>query len=140
MNHADFLGSNKLYLDACRHGWTQEIVDFSGRSLVTLHLPKGWGKHQSDSDGDRMVFDIFTESRWASIKALKNLKDVPDGESIRVIDTSTGHTCFSLDRGMDEAHEGPMHASISPSGRLVAFADDEAISVFELPSGSCVHR
>jgi hypothetical protein len=140
VNRADFLGSNKLYLHACRHGWTQEIVDFSGRSLVTLHLPKGWGNHQSDSDGDRMVFDIFTESRWASIKAFKNLKDVPDGESIRVIDTSTGNTCFSLDTGMDEAHEGPMHASISPSGRFVAFADDEAISVFELPSRSCAHR
>lgn len=137
-NQLDFLGGDKLYLEACRHGWTQEIVDFAGRTLVSLKLPKGWGHNQVDNGGDRMVFDIFTESKWASIKGFKNFEDTPDGEAIRVIDTKTGNTCFSLNLPMDKAHEGPMHASISPSGKSVVVVNDDAISVFELPSGSCV--
>jgi len=140
VNHADFIGNAKLYLELCRQGWTHEIIDLSGRSLVSVQLPKGWGHHQADIEGDRMVFDVFTESMWASIKALKDFEDTPDGEAIRVVDTQNGNTCFSLDLPMDKAHEGPMHASISPSGKLVAVVDDEAISVFELPSGRCVLR
>jgi hypothetical protein len=138
-NHADFVGEHKLYVEACRRGWTREIVDFSGRSLISVKIPKGWGHHQTDTAGDRMVFDIFTESKWAGIKALKDFEDVADGEAIRVMETNTGNMCFSLDLRMDKAHEGPMHVSISPSGKLLTVVNDEAISVFELPSGSCAH-
>ena len=87
-----------------------------------------------------MVFDIFTESLWASIKGFKNLEDTADGEAIRVIDTKTGNNCFSLNLPMDKAHEGPMHASISPSGKFVAIVNDENIAVFELPVGPCSRR
>jgi hypothetical protein len=138
VNHADFLGSDRIYLEACRDGWTHQIVDFSARSLMFVPLPKGCGHHQADADGGRMVFDIFTESLWASIKALKDFEDTSDRESIRVIDTKTGGICFSTDLPMDKAHEGPMHASISPSGKLVVVVNDDAISVFDLPNGSCI--
>ena len=140
VSHAHFLSPDRLYLNSCRPGWTQEIVDFSGQGLVRLALPKGWGNNQSDAEGNRMVFDIFTESLWASIKGFKNLEDTADGEAIRVIDTKTGNNCFSLNLPMDKAHEGPMHASISPSGKFVAIVNDENIAVFELPVGPCSGR
>ena len=129
-----------LIISDCRKNNQFEIVDVSGNLLRGLDLPKGFlgvGDARTSADGGRTVFNILTESVWAQVMAFKRFRDVSDGEKIRVVDTRTGGVCFSLDLPMNEAREGLMHSSISPSGNLVAVLTASEVSVYQLPDPPC---
>ena len=59
------------------------------------------------------------------------------GETIRVVDATTGGICFELD-GSAFPMSG-RHADLSPSGRFVVVVMDDTLSIYRLPN-SCAPR
>jgi len=60
-----------------------------------------------------------------------------NGESVRVIDTATGKSCFELRGATGLTGAGEPHADLDPSGQLVAVVTRNSLSVYEVPE-SCV--
>lgn len=137
------LGPNRLYLNGCGPG---RVVDFSGKTMVTLPEPDGWGfRYGLTQDGHRILFDHYTRrisalQRMAeSVERVITFNNLPTvtskGEIIRVVDTYTGKICFDLDSpdrmfGRDSKY----HADISPSGHFIALASADKLSIYSMPN------
>lgn len=66
--------------------------------------------------------------------------EVPNGETVRVIDTGSGRPCFEW---KGEASSLPMfgsHADIDPSGRFVAILAQDFLAIYRLPDACAVDR
>ena len=121
----------------------ERIEDYSGKEISKIHPPAGWGfRHGWSSDGKRMLFDHFTRTvpAWQAILdgAANGLGlGVPEesnGETVRVIDPTTGAVCFNLESpGRLVGQPGNNHADLSPSGRMVVVSTLGELSVYRLP-------
>jgi hypothetical protein len=139
---AQLTGKDQLYVSDCKGA---RIVDFNGALQRQITLPPGWGKARWSADGSRVLFDF--ESRKIS-SARKFAEDVTvlatlgmgvgeeytnHGE-IKVLDLTTGNTCFDLKRAFPEdstlSHQD---AVISPSGRYLAIVIMNEVSLYQLP-------
>jgi hypothetical protein len=116
-------------------------LETSGRELLSLRPPEGWGFRYgwSDSRG-RILFDHFTRT----VPMLDRLGDFfnkllggpeqPNGESVEVEDTATGGVCFALNSPFNLfGLSGSYHADLSPSGKLVVVSTLSEVSVYMLP-------
>lgn len=143
---AEILAKDRLYLSSC---YKDSIIDFRGNRLVPLKGPSGDGTRlRWDGQGTRILFersirDVFFLRRAGELTlALATLglgvgDEEPNVLAIRVIETSTGHICFdwrSLKHTIGQNAVGyEPHADISPGGRSVAIAMDDALTVYAIP-------
>jgi hypothetical protein len=137
------LGTNRLYFDDCKK---IRIVDFGGREQSELHPPNGGRDHQFWSrNGKRILFDNFdrkisiVRKSGEALLAIGTLgagalDEQDNREEVRVLDTSSGDSCFDWKRSFPEGRVAlPQDATISPSGEFVAIAADGTLSVYRLP-------
>ncbi len=135
---AETAGPGRLYLNL--FSGDDRIVDFKGQELVRLHPPDGWGfRHGWTADGGRLLFDHFTRTvPWGEKFAdfLGRLMGAPEeanGETITVVDTRKGGTCFALEsRWKLFGPAGGYHADLSPSGRWVVASTLTGVSIYRL--------
>ena len=66
--------------------------------------------------------------------------DVPNGETVRVIDTRSGRPCFEWQAKAKLLPPFGYHADIDPSGRLVAILTQESLAIYRLPDACTVHK
>ncbi len=139
-----FAGKDRLYVSTWHH---DRIVDINGKDLVKLRAPAGWEYRRGwSTDGKRLLYDHYTRkipflrSAGEAILALGTLglgavDEGPNGEAIRVIDTTTGNICFDWNdpKRLIDTHN---HADISPDGKLVAAVMRGALTIYRLPD-SC---
>lgn len=142
---AMLIGGDRLFLSGCKD---DSIADFHGNELLKVADPRGWGFRYGVSwDGGRILFDHYTRTttllqRWEEyLESIISFGMAPDeqsnGESVRVIDTKTGKTCFDLDSpGHLFGVAGEYHADISPSGALAAVLNAGRLEIYGLP-GVC---
>jgi hypothetical protein len=128
------LGPNRLYIS--NEG--ERIADFSGRELLRLRPPVGWGyRHGWSADGRRMLYDHYLKTAATLREFVKGFLPIPqnaNGEEIRVVDTATGDICFEWNSpGQLLGLAGDYHADLSPSGRLVAAVNGTSLSIYQLP-------
>lgn len=136
---ADLAGKTRLLIN----DGNMRITDLNGKQLLRIHQPEGWGFRWGwSSDGTRMLFDHFTRMVPFWDRAIEKVFDgigfvMPEeanGETIRVIDSVTGKTCFSLDSpGKLLGQVGGYHADLSPSGRLVVVSTLSEVTVYRVP-------
>lgn len=141
----EFAGKDRLYVATWHH---DRIVDLNGKELVKLRAPDGWGfRHGWSKDGSRLLFDHYTrkvplfQSVGEDILALGTLgvgavDQDANGEAIRVLDTTTGTTCFDWKDPKHLIDAGRYHADISPDGKLVAVVVGGTLTIYALPD-SC---
>jgi hypothetical protein len=138
-----FLGNDRILLN---EGGTPVIRDFNGMALRTLKKPgRALGeKTKQSADGSRLLFDSFTrrvgpvqtitdDAIVLPTMGMSSDGDTPNGEMVRVIDTTSGKRCFQwygVDRLLPPFAD---HADVNPSGRLVAIMTQGTLAVFELP-------
>jgi hypothetical protein len=136
---AEVAGPGRLFLDL---GNASRIVDFGGRSISIISRPQGWGFRRGwSSDGSRVLFDHYTRRASLLERVIDSIGSVlipvPEestGETVTVVDTSTGQVCFRLgDSSLAFGTAGQMHADISPSGRLVGIATLTKFALYSLP-------
>jgi len=138
-----FLGADRILFN---DGGALVIRDFNGVALRTLKKPgRALGERTKQSaDGSRLLFDSFTR-RLGPVQTITEDAivlptmgmstdgDTPNGEMVRVIDTTSGKQCFQwygLDRLLPPFAD---HADVNPSGRLVAVMTQGTLAIFELP-------
>jgi hypothetical protein len=145
-----FLGQDRLLF---KGGGGLAVRDYNGKVLRTLSGQEhGWGVRIAHSeDGSRLLFDSLTRhvGLAQSIKekalvlptmGMSADGDVPNGETVRVIDSGSGRQCFEW---KGEATLLPLfgsHADIDPSGRLVAILTHESLAIYRLPDACAVHQ
>lgn len=137
---AEIAGKGRLYLGSAGE---QRIVDFSGKQFLRVHPPDGWGfRHGWSADGRRMMFDHYTRTvsgwdravEWVVDRLSFGVPEESNGETVRVVDTTTGGVCFDLETpGKLLGKVGGYHADLSPSGRWVAVATLKELSIYRLP-------
>jgi hypothetical protein len=138
-----FLGNDRLWYESGSH---IGILDFNGKTLLTLDRPDGWGvRIGQSSDGNRLLFDRYTRhvpltQRIEEVAIAAAIGDGPEqkpnGEMVRVIDTGSGKSCFEWNSGTNLLVLGDLHADIDPSGQLVAIMTRTTLNVYKLPE-SC---
>jgi len=138
----DFTGRGRLYLQTCFH---DSIVDYQGNTLSRFRAPSGWGWRRGWSeDGRRLIYDHYTRH----ISLLRNagetalavatlgvgaVDETANGETVRVLDTATGKTCFEWNSPKLPGIATGYHADVSPSGKYAAIITDEWLSIYALP-------
>jgi hypothetical protein len=137
------VGPGRLYMADCG---PSRIVDFSGKELLKIPSPDGWGfRYGLSLDGSRMLFDYYTrrisviQRMYESFESLISLGMGPIissiGEMIRVVDTTNGRVCLDVDSpNRQYGLPGEYHADISPSGRFLALITANRLSVYPIPS------
>jgi hypothetical protein len=137
------LTTDRLYLSGCEPG---RVVDFAGKTILKMPEPDGWGfRFGLSADGHRILFDNFTRRISALQRVVESVESVltlgngpvvtSRGEIIRVADTQTGKICLDLDTPDSQlGPPGGYHADISPSGRFIAVAGGNIVSVYSLPA------
>jgi hypothetical protein len=145
---AQVLPGERLYLDDCKD---VRIVDFGGRTKLTLQKPRGWSANssqidRSSADGNRLLFDSWSRkvSFWRNSAEIAvafatlgmGVGDEEDNrEEFRVVDTTSGAICFDQHRSFPMgAASFDNTAAISPSGQFVAIAADGTLSVYQIPA------
>jgi hypothetical protein len=141
----ELAGKNRLYVDIFGE---ERIINLNGTQSQRIHPPQGWGlrSHSWSSDGGRMLFDNYTRTvsvlqkatetfvAWATL-GLGAPPEESNGEIIRVVDTTTGNTCFSWDSpGKFIGREGQHNADISPNGREVAVMTSDSLTIYAVPT------
>jgi hypothetical protein len=141
---AHLASNDRLYLGGCNGA--ARLVDFNGNQEQQLHPPKGWGGLAWSGDGRRILFDRFNRrvsifrhagEAFVALATMGMGVDEPlNREEVRVLDTSTGESCFDWKRSLPEDSESfeRGHAAISPSGEFVAIATDGTLAVYRLPA------
>lgn len=142
--HAALVGNDKLYLPDCRR--TLRMVDFKGKTKLTIHQPGlcGLGDTTSSADGRRILFD-FTDHKTSGLQhVFENIQTIislgmvgPEDfnrEEVRVFDTATGKSCFDWHRSFPMTYSQIRSAAISPSGEFVAIASESTLSIYQLPA------
>jgi hypothetical protein len=141
--HAGLLGNSKLYLPDCRR--TVKVVDFAGKTQLRIHQPGlcSLGDTTSSADGRRMLLD-FTDHKTSGLRhVLENIQTITsfgmvgpedfNREKVRVFDTVTGTSCFDWHRSFPMTYSQVRSAAISPSGKFVAIAVGNTLSIYQLP-------
>lgn len=136
-------GASRLYL---RNPREDHMATLGGRPLLTLRAPDGWGfRHGWSADGCRILYDHYVRTvsllRRAAEKFLSAVTfglgapdESPNGEIVRVVDTTNGAICFDLDsRERLFGLQGQYHADLSPSGRYAAVATQKKLYIYQLP-------
>jgi hypothetical protein len=141
---AELAGKDRLFLTSAE-GF--RIVDFSGREMLRIHPPEGWGfRHGWSEDGSRLLFDHFTVTLpWAEktfdrvfnsvFGRLGVINEEPNGEVVRVIDARSGGICVNIESpGKLFGPAGDYHADLSPNGNWVAVSTLSEVSIYALPA------
>ena len=140
-NHVELAGPGRLYFSAAGD---EHITDFTGKMMVGVHPPNGWGgRHGWSGDGKRLLFDKYQHNvpfgkrvAGAIADALGSvLPEQANAEVVRVIEVSTGAVCLNLES--PDALLGPAggyHADLSPSGGLAVVATVADLTVYRLPT------
>jgi hypothetical protein len=135
---------NRLLVTGC--GDRGLITDFNGKPVMALSKQPGWGtRFGVSSDGSRLLYDTYTRRisngqrvREAAIGVASLGLGIGDeqsnGESVHVIDTQNGKSCFDWSGPLKPGEGGRYHADISPSGRKVAIVTDTSLSLYDLPA------
>lgn len=136
-----FLNAEALLLNPC--SGHQSIIDFTGKKLVKISVPRGNPLNVKTNDaGTRLLFDHATRdvsilqssAELALTIATGNAgEELDNGEAVRVIDTKTGNICFDWQARLPEKATDHSHADISPSGNFVAIANGAILSFIRLP-------
>lgn len=134
--------TDSLYVQSCG---VDEIADWNGRKRFKLILPKDSPLTIStDSSGKRVMFDYPTR-RVSSLRGAGEVAlavgtlglgvndQKSNGESVRIIDATTGKECFKWDAKLSEDAAPFTHAALSPSGRYVAIAVGQRLAIYRLP-------
>lgn len=137
------VGQGRFFLEGCG---TDRIVDLHGKELARFRPPGGWGLRRRgwSADGTRLLYDQyirtvpFLQSFAEDAIAIATLgagavEEKATGEEVRVVDTTTGMTCFEWKDPKHLTEEGVYHADISPSGHLVALVTWNELFVYRLP-------
>ena len=141
-DHAALLGNSKLYLDDCRR--TVKVVDFYGRTQLAMHPRGGCDQgSRSSTDGKRLLFDVTSHKASGLVGVLEGFRTITsfgmvgaedvNREDVRVFDTVTGASCFDWHRTFPSTYSRVRSAAISPSGKLVAIAAGDTLSIYRLP-------
>jgi len=143
-NNVEGAGSGRLYFSIAGDEHIDEhISDVTGKMIVRVHPPDGWGfRHGWSSDGSRLLFDRYQHNVslakrvvGAVVDALGSvLPEEANAEVVRVIDVSMGAVCFNLEPGALLGQAGGYHADLSPSGGLVAVSTLTDLTVYRLPT------
>jgi hypothetical protein len=145
-----FLGHDRLLFQGSGR---LKILNYKGKVLRTLkRRERGWmgDKIAPSGDGNRLLFDSFTRQvGWARSMTEKALVlptmgmsadgDVPNGETVRVVDTRSGKECFEWKGKAKLLPAFGSHADIDPSGRLVAILTDDSLAIYRVPDSCTVH-
>jgi len=134
--------TNSLYFQSCG---IDEIADWNGRRIFKLVLPKDSTIATSvDRSEKRVMFDYSTRR----VSVLRSAGEVAiavgtlgagvtdqksNGESVRIIDATTGTECFEWDAKLPEEAAPFSHAALSPSGRYVATIVGQRLAIYRLP-------
>ena len=137
------VGPGKLLISDCG---PSRIVDFSGKELLKIPNPDGWGfRYGLSLDGSRMLFDHYTrrtsvlQRTYEAFESLISLGMGPVidsiGEMIRVVDTTNGGVCLDVDSPKKQfGVPGEYHADISPSGHFLALVTGNRLSIYSIPA------
>ena len=140
-NIVELAGPGRLYFSAAGD---EHITDFTGKMMVRVHPPNGWGvRHGWSWDGKRLLFDKYQHNVSVGKRVVGAIADAlgsvlpeeANAEVVRVIDVSTGAVCLNLespDALLGQA--GGYHADLSPSGGLAAVATLTELTVYRLPT------
>lgn len=137
-----FVDSARIFMQSCG---PDRIVDLRGKELVRFKSPRGTGFRQGwNSDGTKVLYDNstrtvpFIQSVGEIILAVVTMgvgvaDEQSNGEAIRVIDTTTGGTCFDWKDPKHPVDWGLYHAALSPSGKRMALVTRGELFVYRLP-------
>lgn len=137
-----FAGPGRIFLESCG---PDRMVDLHGEELAQFKPLGGWGfRHGWNATGTRVLYDhyirtvptlqSFGEIALAVLTLGVGVADEKDnGEAVRVVDTTTGKTCFDWKDPKHVANVGFYHADISPAGKLVALVTRGELFVYRLP-------
>ena len=136
------VSQGRLFLQSCG---PDRIVDLHGKEITRFRPPGGWGLRRGwSADGTRLLYDRYvrtvpTVQRFGEVfiaiatLGIGVVDESANGEAVRVVDTTTGKTCFEWKDPKQLIQTGIYHADISPSGRLVALVTGGTLSVYRLP-------
>jgi len=143
----EFAGTDRIYLRSCGH---DQIVDLNGKELARLLHAGDWGTDFRgwSTDGTRLLYDQHTRtvsglqkfweplfmilSLWTN-RSIGSDQEVT-GETVRVLDTTTGKACFYWSDAKHLANGGVYpHAALSPSGKSVALVTEGELRIYRLP-------
>ncbi len=140
--------SDSLFLRTCGGG---RIADWNGKELRKIRPPDGNATRiQTDESGSRLLLDCVTRHVPVTQSAAELAQTIAslgvgapnqfsNGEAVRVLDTSTGAVCFEWSARLPRVDAFFSHASLSPSGRLLAIARAEKLSIYRLPDSCLPH-
>jgi hypothetical protein len=143
-NSARILGEDRFWLSGCGN---DQILDFHGKTLIKLPHRDGWGETRQSTDGRRLLYHSYTrhvspiQSAGEIALAVATMgvgvdDQAPNGETVRVIDTTTGKSCFELRGTTGLVGTGTSHSDLDPTGRRVAVVTRNSLSVYTVPD-SC---
>ena len=145
-----FLGQDRLLFQG---GGRLAVRDYHGKVLRTLGRQEhGRGVRIAPSaDGSRLLFDSLTRNVGLaqSIKekalvlptmGMSTDGDVPNGETVRVIETRSGRLCFEWKGDATFLPRIGSHADIDPSGRFAAIVTQESLVIYRLPEACAAHQ
>jgi len=137
-----FVDSARIFMQSCG---PDRIVDLHGKELMRFKPPRGTGFRQGwNSDGTKVLYDNstrtvpFIQSVGEIILAVVTMgvgvgDEQSNSEAVRVIDTTTGGTCFDWKDPKHPVDWGLYHAALSPSGKLMALVTRGELFVYRLP-------
>jgi len=103
----------------------------------------GWRRGWSE-DGRRLIYDYYKRR----VSLLRNageialavatlgvgvMDEIDNSETVRVVDTVMGSTCFEWNSPTLPGIPIGYHADVSPSGKYAAVITDEWLSIYALP-------
>jgi len=141
-----FLGKDRILYDS---GASPEVRDFKGAVLRKVEKPrKALGERIKQSqDGALLLYDSFTRRVGAAQTVLEDAMvvpsmgmstdgDVPNGETVQVVNTGSGKACFEWYGGEKLLPPFVDHADITPSGQLVAIMTQGTLAIFHVAESS----